>query len=191
MDIKYGTVIIRLSKRTKAIIVSLLLSIILIIQITIGALYAYLPSELNNYMEYWTKLIRKEYPDYRSVQLLIPDSAPPTTRIHPTWRYYATATPNIYTNLPSIIENIPGNVSNKSEYLDVLQSNEVDAVLVYSGDEEIGPLTGLNLSKGKIYLLGVEQNYFRIVRSEKIPYSDIWVVPWRTKAIKRILQTVY
>jgi hypothetical protein len=188
---RFGSVLYKWSGRVKSLAFSGMLGVIFAFHLLMGSLYAHLPSEMNDYMGHWTQLIQKDYPECRCVQLLYSGNAPPTTRLHPTWYYYATANPKIFSTMKSRIKIIPGSISNRSEYLEILHRNGVDAVLVYSGDEEIRQVTGLNLNKGEAYLLKVEDDYFRIARSEIIPYKEIWVVPWRTKAIKRLIQTVY
>jgi len=45
-------------------------------------------------------------------------------------------------------------------------------------------ITELELAEDRIYMLEVDKNGFRIIRSEKIPYADIWEVPRRKKAIR-------
>lgn len=192
VNVKFGRNQIQLSHRIKKIAISVTLVVVFILQLSLGALYAYLPSEMNNYMEYWANGIRTEYPEYKRVQLIYSRNAPPSTRIHPTWRFYATATPDIFSTLSPFIKNTSKDrgITNKWEYLEALNDEAVNAVLVYGADDEIRSIMELDFSANKSYLLEVRKKAFRIVRSEEIPYSDIWVVPWRKKAIEAFFNDI-
>jgi hypothetical protein len=188
VKIKFGHYIEQWSNRIRLTVFSSLLVGVFFLQFSIGSLFACLPSGMNDYMEDWVVLIRNEQPEYRRVLMLFSSDAPPTTRIHPTWRFYANVTPNIYSTLPSSIKYMPGNIVNKFEYLDFLHRGKVDAVLIYGADAEICNFLELELDDDKTYLLEVGDWDLRIVTYNKIPYPDKWMVPWRTKAINTVVR---
>jgi hypothetical protein len=193
VNLRYGDAIKRIPQKLKLVSMVIILSAIFTLQSGIGALYAHLPAEMNNYMEHWTDTIKSKFPQHRSVQLVFSRYAPPTTRLHIVWRYYSCGTPDFFSSLTPFIIDIRENnkISNKSEYLEVLEQEGVDAILVYGADDEIRNILELELDEDKTYLIEPGNGDFEVVCSEKIPFSDIWVVPWRTKAVKRLIHVGY
>jgi len=193
IKIRFGHNIEQWTNRVRLTVFSSLLVGVFLLQLLIGSLFANLPSYMNDYMEDWAHLIKKEYPQYNRILVLISDTAPRTTRVTTTWRFYATATPDIYANLgiPSRLCEMMDNITNKSEYIKFLNDKEIKGVLVYGADDEISNIVGFNLARNRVYLLEVGKDDFKNILSKEIPYSDIWVVPWRKKAIKRLIHRIY
>jgi len=178
------------SHKIRKSIFSFILLFLFMIHLSIGLLYAYLPSGMNNYIEHWVELIKKDYPEYKQVQMIYSAKAPPSTRIHPLWRYYATKTPDIFSELPPLIKELPSNILFKSRYIDYLKNNGTDALLIYGADKTIGTLIGLTLDNNKTYLINIGEKDFEIVQFSDISYPDIWMVPWRMKAINHFKENL-
>ena len=67
-----------------------------------------------------------------------------------------------------------------------LNENKISAILVYNTDEDINELLEYDLMLNKSYLIMNNNNNLEIVESKNIPYPDIWIVPWRMKAVKAV-----
>lgn len=175
---KFGARINILSKRIRGLLFLFLFSTIFILQLMIGSVFAHLPSEINNYIERWTNIIRKDCPDCKNVLLILPKNA---TIVPPLWSYYALATPAIYAPASYEFKLIS---KSYPDFLEYLNKNKVDALFVYAPDNQVEEQLKIDIAEDMDYLLLFKNNTMTIVHSEKRPYVNKMGTQWRTRAIR-------